>query len=445
MYITILDYALLPLYLALFYWHVRKKANGYEEAELKKFLMVAFGLRMFGSFAYSMVVQYYYGYGDSFTYYDGGNFFREQININIDAVSYLFSSFKETEAWYDATSLDTYFSGYFSEPANNMVMRISAIISYLSFNSFLIISLFFGFFSFWGQWKLFMVFDNINKQRNRKLLAYAILYSPSIWFWGSGLLKDSICLGAVGFIVHILYKFFIKRKTSLIDLLLLGFLIFITNLIKPYIITIITIGIVVMFFSVFLKSFKNILARALLILIGIVMFVFILFTGNFVSQINKIAEESVASIQLFQKNYQISREMDESSQAGFGLGEMELTLGSLVLKSPVVIFTCLFRPFVWESRKIFILFTSFESLLVFLATIYVMFKIGFISFFKTIFITPHLLFCFTISMLFALIIGFTTFNFGTMIRYKIIFLPFYYFLVVNLYSTYSETRKKLPV
>jgi hypothetical protein len=37
-------------------------------------------------------------------------------------------------------------------------------------------------------------------------------------------------------------------------------------------------------------------------------------------------------------------------------------------------------------------------------------------------------------MLFALIIGFTTFNFGTLIRYKIMLLPFYYFMLVAIFN-----------
>ena len=415
-------------------------SNAYDSAELQKFILVAFGLRMLGAVAYSMMVQYYYGYGDSFTYYGGGQFFTEQISKDFSSIKYFFASYSEVGEWYNNVEGDIGMSGYINNPSGSMVMKITAIVSYLAFNKFLIIAIFFGLFSFAGQWKLFLVFDDINKQRNRKLLAFVVLYSPSIWFWASGLLKDSLCLGSVGFIVHILYKFIIRRKFSFIELFVLVFLIFMVTAIKSYITAILTVGLVVMLFSIFLKSIKSRILRMLLLFLALAMSGILLYVSDFSAQLKDMAEESVAQIQQFQQNYQVLQDSEENSRAGFGLGELDPTISSLVLKSPAVIFTCLFRPFLWESKKIIILFTSLESTLLLLSTLYIMFKMGIIRFFKTIFITPHLLFCFTITMIFALIIGFTTFNFGTMIRYKVIFLPFYYFLLVNLYSNFLKIK-----
>lgn len=407
-------------------------------------MQITFWLRMLGCFGYSMMVQYYYGYGDSFTYFSGGNFFRDQVSADISNISYIFAPFEEMESWYDSLNYDAYFTGYFATPANNMVMRISWLFSYFSFNTFLITSLFFAFFSFLGQWKLFLVFDKLNAGRHRKLMAFAVLYSPSIWFWGSGLLKDSICLGAAGFIIHILYKILVDKKISIRNLIWLAFLVFVVSIIKSYITVILAIGLCAMLFSVFLKSIKNKIARTALLIVGLGASGVFLYASDFITQINEMAEESIQQIQEFQKNYQIVQESEETSKAGFGLGELEPTLGSLLFKSPAVIFTTLFRPFIWESGKIIILFTSLESLCALLCTLYIMFRMGLIRFFRTIFTTPHMLFCFIITMLFALVIGFTTFNFGTMIRYKIIFLPFYYFLLANLYSAYIAGRNRTP-
>ena len=97
-------------------------------------------------------------------------------------------------------------------------MKLSGVIAVITFNKFLITSLLLGFFAFAGQWKLFMVFNDINKGRNQKLLAWTVLYTPSVWFWGSGLIKESICMGALGFIISILYKMFTKKKFPLKNL-----------------------------------------------------------------------------------------------------------------------------------------------------------------------------------------------------------------------------------
>lgn len=442
MVISFLDYILLPFYILLFYFFTRRLANKLNDPELKKIMLNAFWLRMLGTIAYCMVVQYYYGYGDSITYYAGAQFFLARISEDFGSLSYLFAPFEEMESLYLMYSNNAGFTGYFSAPASNMVMRIATLFSYISFNSFVIISLFFGMFSFLGQWKLFKVFDAVNKQRSRKVVALAVLYTPSIWFWGSGLLKDSICLGSLGLIIHILYKFFARKKFSFTNLVFLVVLVFIVNVIKSYIVTIAAVGLAVMFFALFLKSIKIKILRMALTFFAFVAFAVLFYAGDFTGQINDIAAESLEQIEYFQKNYQASSDSDESSKSGFGIGEVSASPAALLLKSPLVIFTCLFRPFVLESRKVFILFTSLETTSFLILTLYLMFKIGFINFFRKIFASPSMVFCFTLSILFALVIGFTTFNFGTMIRYKIIFLPFFYFMLVHLYT--HHVLKKVP-
>ena len=420
-------------------------ARPLKEADLKKYLFMAFGLRMFGSIAYSMVVQYYYGYGDSFTYFAGSNFFTDQFSKDFANIRYLFAPIKEVEYWYNSIEGDINFTGYFSTASANMVMKISAVISYLSFNKYLIISLFFGFFSFAGQWKLFLIFDELNKNRHRKLLAFATLYTPSIWFWGSGLSKDSICLGALGFIIHILFKLFVKKKFSIANLLYLAILVYIVTVIKSYIIIILLVSTGALVFDKFIKAAKNIILRIGLFFIAVALFAVVLAASNFTQTLTDITEESVLQIQSFQNNYQASQEEEQGSKGGFGIGEVNPSLGSVALKSPLVIFTCLYRPFLWESKSIMILLTSLESMLLLYFTLYLFKKTKLTGFFKAIFLNPYLLFCFVLSMIFALIIGFTTFNFGTMVRYKIIFLPFFYFMLVNIYSGITKNSVKQSI
>ena len=348
--ITILDYLLLPIYLWFFYTRAKKMTLRFPD--YKKYLLTAFWLRMFGAIAYGMLVQYYYGFGDSFTFFYGNIIFRDQIALSFDNFSYLFAPFDSMLDWYNSISSDSFFSGYFSAQSSNMVMRITTVISYLCFNKYLLISVFFGFFSFVGQWKLFLVLNDINKDRNRKLLAYAVLYTPSIWFWGSGLLKDSICIGGLGIIIHILYKFFVKKKFRIFDLILLVVLYFVIGIIKSYIINIVALGIVVMFLATFVKAIKNKALRVIMIFLSVVMGSALLYASDFSGQIIELTEESISQIESFQKGYE-GINMEESSRAGFGLGELNPTVSGILLKSPAVIFTVLFRPFLWESRKLF--------------------------------------------------------------------------------------------
>lgn len=430
-YITLFDYLLLPVYLYIFYIIVRKRATRLTDTELRKFFLTAFWLRMVGSVLYSMMVQYYYGYGDSFIFYTGNNFLREQILQDAANIKYFFQPAEEVKKLYDFEVADINYAGYFGTASNLLVMKISAIVSFLAFNKFLVISVFFGLFSFAGQWKLFEVFNHINKGRHQKLMAWAVLYSPSIWFWGSGLMKESICLGGTGFIVHFVYKFFVKKKFLLKELLALIILIYVVGTIKNYIITILAISFAFIIFFRLISSFKNVVIKLLILIIFIFTGILAAYFSDFTKQIQILAEESKMQIDTFQKTYQAT---GDEGKGTLTAKEIDGSIGGLILRSPFAIFTCLFRPFFWESRKIVILFTSFESMLLLFSTLFLMYKMKFFGFFIAIFNNRFLLFAFITSILFALIIGFTTFNFGTIVRYKIMLLPFYYFMLVQLYS-----------
>lgn len=438
--IDLYDYLLLPIYLAIFYYFVKRKAAGYD-IELKKIFLTAFFLRMLGCIAYSLVLQYYYGGGgDSFTYYEGSDFLHQQLINNPANIKYFFTSSHEFERWFSTESDDTKITGFMAIASATTVMKISALFSFLAFNKFMIISLFFALFSFAGQWKLFLVFNDYNKGKSQTLLAYAVLYSPSIWFWGSGLLKDSICLGAVGFIISIFYNNVVKKQLRLGQWPLLLFYVFLVLTIKNYIILVVLASAAFVAFVRYVLQLKNILMRVVAITLFILSVFFILSVADFSSQINDLVQESLNQVKTFQSQYQMIQSQDETSKAGFDLGNVNESMTGLILKSPVAIFTCLFRPFLWESHKVIILFTSLESTILLLATLYLIFKTRFGGFFKIIFSNQFYLFSLILSLLFALIIGFTTFNFGTMIRYKIILLPFYYFMLVGIYTRIAENK-----
>lgn len=443
-YITIFDYLLLPVYLFIFYIIIKKVSVKYPDAELRKYFFMSFYLHMIGAVAYGLMVQYYYGYGDSFVFYYGGNFLSSQLLQEPGNIKYFFKSATEVKSWFDAEVGDISYAGYFGIVSNLFIMKISALLSFITFNKYLITTLFFGLFSFAGLWRLFLVFKDINKNKELKILAWAILFVPSVWFWGSGLIKDSICIGCIGFIIHYLYRLFIKKEFSIKSIIGLVLFIYVVGTIKSYIILALAVGLSVFIFYKFITPFKNIVIRGLIISAFLFGVLIVAFVTNFSDQLQLLAEESMVQVDSFKRNYEAVKNEDERSRATLEMKEIDLSLAGMIAHSPIAVFTCLYRPFIWESRKIFILFSSLESLLLLLSTLYVMFKLKFFGFFREMFNNPFILVSFIISIFFALIIGFTTYNFGTMARYKIILLPFYFFTLVSLYTTYSD-KKKNPV
>ena len=82
-------------------------------------------------------------------------------------------------------------TGYFANEANFMVIRLDALFSFVTFGRYSAISLIFAAIAFSGLWKLFLFFYEQYPKMHKKF-AIAILYFPTVVFWSSGILKDTL-------------------------------------------------------------------------------------------------------------------------------------------------------------------------------------------------------------------------------------------------------------
>ncbi len=439
-YITIYDYLLLPVYLFAFYFLISMKSKKYEGTQLKKYFNTAFFLHMGGSVMYCMIIQYYYGYGDSFGFFQGSNFIRNVINTTGDPFSPFFMSGTDFGNLYTVTGGDYALPTGIEVVSNLTIMKISAALSYVSFNSYLIISLFFGLFSFTGLWKLFKTLNNIYEKKSERLLAFAILYTPSICFWGSGLIKDTICLGSLGFIIYYGYKIFIQKKIRFMDPVLLLLLFYLLFIVKSYL----AIGLMV---SVVLAYVINIISRSkksvfkLMVVTFIVLLSATILIASLSSTLGSIIEDSKNNIETFKGAY--ASLDDEKGITEFGTANADISIPGILLRSPLAVFTTLYRPFLWESDKLVMLLSALESLLTLLLTIFVLAKCRIWKFFYYIFSDPYLFFCFTFTILMGVLIGLSTFNFGTLVRYRMPILPFYFFMLLSIYIKNKEAQNQL--
>ena len=433
-YITTVDFLLFALYLFFLYFIINIIARKYNGTALRKYFIVAFFLHMGGSFLYAMTIQFYYGYGDSFGFYKGSNFIRDFIKDGANPFNiFFFSSEKFLNPQNMLVTAGLTLPTGISSNANFTIMKISAALSYICFNSYLVISLFFGLFSFAGLWKLFNTFNNILEKKGEKLLAFAILFTPSIWFWGSGLIKDSVCLGLIGFIIYFFHQLFIVKKFSVPYIITLVIMLYFLYILKSYIASLLilsaTLGYIILILK---KSRQNILKFALAILIIAV--VNIVLYIKMASFIESLVQESKDQIEVFKGVYEQVELDDGNNLAGFKGSNFDLSVSSFIARSPLAMFSTIFRPFLWESKKPIILLSAMESSLMLIGFFYVLFKSGVGRFFYLLISEPYILFAFMFTLLLAAVVGFTTFNFGTLVRYRLPILPFYFFMLIAIYT-----------
>jgi hypothetical protein len=325
-----------------------------------------------------------------------------------------------------------------------MVIRLDALFSFFCLGSYAVINLFFACLAFSGLWKLYLFFYE-QYPKLHKQFAISILYFPTLAFWSAGLLKDSLCIAALGWLTYSLYGLIYKRKSILKNCVLVFISAYFLTILKVYILLA-----YVPFFVLFiiLKNVQNIkfsLFRYLLapLLIAASVYAFSQTLSSYDDELGAYSvEELTSSISNLNEIIE-GRTGREDAASNFSLGtEFDGTFSGLIKIAPAAVATTFFRPFIWEAHKISQLMAAFESLLLMFFTLYIFVKAGPFRFIKWIFKDPLIMYCFLFAVVFGLFVGASTLNFGTLVRYKIPCLPFYSIALFLIYERVKERAAK---
>ena len=137
--------------------------------------------------------------------------------------------------------------------------------------------------------------------------------------------------------------------------------------------------------------------------------------------------------------YDIRYWSGRNAGSGYSLGELDGSLGTMIGLAPEAINVSLFRPYLWEVKNPLMLFSALESTLLLFIVVYVVAKerlrifAGVTQF--------NILFALSFSLIFAFAIGVSTYNFGTLVRYKVPLLPFFLTALILLLD-YSKSERK---
>jgi hypothetical protein len=127
---------------------------------------------------------------------------------------------------------------------NRIVIRLHVLLNFLAFGSYMAHALFNCFISFIGIFFLFKTFREWFPEREYPLLLL-LCFFPSLWFYTGALLKEGITLFVLGSTLYAI-RLLINGRTGLLHLAGLGGLLFLSALLKPYL-----LGFSVICFSLF--------------------------------------------------------------------------------------------------------------------------------------------------------------------------------------------------
>ena len=383
-----------------------------------------------------LVYQYYYQGGDTLNYFKNSRYLTNQIITQPQQFfTYIFSSEEQFKDLFDnyISQLDE--STYYFHTANITMIKIAAIFNLFTFNSFFGTGFLFCFFSYLGLWRIFLVFYHAYPSIGKQFTF--MLYIPSVVFWSSGILKDGFCMGCLGLIIYNVEKLKLNNKKIFLRILIIVISFYLIWLIKSYIVLCLILPLLFWKYSFIFIKLKEKVSTKKLWLINIVVVFLIYRYGNIKQRIQSISlEELYTLIIKTRAGFISSSDTDGSS---FSLGEFSPTLSGFILQIPKAVNAVLFRPYIWETRKIFSLVAATESLLFLVCTILVIKKVGIKSSVKSFISNPDIIFCFFFTFLFAAALGFSVSNFGALVRFKIQFMPFF---VVGLLLIYHKKSKR---
>lgn len=114
------------------------------------------------------------------------------------------------------------------------LLHVYSLCYVFSFGSYIGTALLLAFICYTGIWRLFLLFNHVFPLIEKQL-AISLLFIPSVVFWGSGLLKDTVTLGATGLFAAHFYSLFVQRKYTISNFIYISIAIFLLASIKPYI------------------------------------------------------------------------------------------------------------------------------------------------------------------------------------------------------------------
>lgn len=432
---NITDIILLPFYVFLLFLFFKWRRKKLPNDTLKKYHRQAFWIKIIASILFVLYYTYLTGGDTRSLYYTEGYNLYQHLLSNHENWKYIFLNGSKYDPNLVFRSGN---EGYFLQEGNFMVIRLTALLSFITFGKFVLINLIFGCFALSGIWKLFMFFYN-QRAHLHKAFAISILFFPSVVFWSSGLLKDSLCMGALGWLTHSLSQI-LKGKKLVRNSFFLFLSVYLLSVVKVYILLAYAPLLLLYFF---LKGLQKIRFAIFKYIISIAIFVSIIFifsqvNDSFESKLDAYAIDNLASSILSQNEATQNISASRGAESNFNLGaEFDGTFAGLLKISPFALAATFFRPFIWETGKISQLMAAVESLILMFFTLKIILKAGPFRFIKYTLSDPLIFFCMSFAITFGIFVGASTLNFGTLVRYKIPCMPFY---AIALFLIYDKVK-----
>ncbi|WP_317899514.1 hypothetical protein [Aurantibacillus circumpalustris] len=436
----IYDLLLAPIYAMIILLFAHKfSIKRRRKEEVYKYFLPGLLVKMGGAIALGLIYFYYYNGGDTVNYHFTACALVDVLFDRPEDFLYLYFGDPQFGEIYLLNSNYAFFY-WVNDSYAFFVAKCFVPISLVCFKSYLASAIVVAAVCYLGVWRLYLVFVN-EFPKLGKQFAWSILYIPSVVFWGSGIMKDSITFSAACFYVHGFYWFFTQKKLKAGYLFSLGVSVYLLLSIKPYILFALLPGSIIWYVTLRTTKMKNAVLRVMfaptLVFIGLIIGVFVLQTLG--DSLGKYSLEKVVNTASGAQ-----QDLKQSYYGGntFNIGDYDASVSGLLSVSHKAIFAALFRPTIFDVRNVVMAISAIENSFILGFCVYLLIKLRFFKFFGLITKHPLLMFSFIFSIFFAFSVGVSISNFGALVRLKIPCIPFFLSSLVILNELLNQASKR---
>jgi len=431
------------LLVTIFVFNLYANSKYGKEKTTKKYFLYGLYFKLFAALFFALIYdQYYQRGGDTFAYFYNACRLGDVLFKNPTAYFKIFFGFINETNVYSLPSNLGYFPS-FRDPSVFAVHRFISPFAILGLKNYYLSIIVLNVFNYLLIWRVFLFFKKIFMNKE-KMLALALLFIPSVGFWGSGIVKDSFSYTFGLVFLSAFYRLFFMRKIGILNILKLLISIYIVLSLKPYILYgLIAAGFVWLGFN-YIALVKNKLLRTFvfpIIMFGIGLCGMYTLTnvaniaGGSYQDVDSMLNKAVVSQQDLKKEYYGGNSFD--------IGDYDATVQGAASVTPAAIIAGLYRPFLWEANSVVMILSGLENTILLLLTLFVLFRAGPRFFFKSLSKEPFLIFCFIFSLIMAMGIGLSTANFGALVRFKIPLIPFFLMGWLFILDDYRNFKKSV--
>ncbi len=425
---TIFDVFLIPLYLAIFYFLARRTVSAnYNDPLYRIYYMKGLNYKFIGTFAFTFIYLFYYKGGDTLEYFYAA---RPMIKLLIiDPIWYfkfitgIYNHYPEYLGYDISASQGVYLT---HGSATLTTIRIASVLAIVCCNSFVVVSLAFAYICYQFVWRAFRLMVSLYPVLHKQL-AFAFLMIPSVLFWGSGIGKDTVMLGAIMLIFYCYYMIFIRKNIRAKYVLFFLVAMYTTALIRGFILFTIIPCLMLMTVVYYQKQIKSSMLRFLVgpIILAGGLGASIFFVKSLGDSVESYKIDSLAKKAEGFRSWHTTLNKYEGG-SGYTIGEnFSYTPMGVLTHSPIAAAIALFGPFPWQIRNAVMLLSGIESLAFLYFTIKIIFNKRIYKLASVLSGDPIIVFCIPFTLILAVAIGLTSFNYGSLVRYKIPVLPFF--------------------